>query len=59
MEALISLGRMVSEICFNSNGTFMKCFVERVPPALARSLNSSLRTFATWLAHNKNQIPLG
>lgn len=25
---------------------------------LARSLNPSLQTFATWLAHNKTRIPL-
>jgi len=27
-------------------------------PAFARSLNPSLQTFDTWLAHNKNRIPL-
>ena len=27
-------------------------------PAVARSLNPSLQTFETWLAHNKSRIPL-
>jgi len=44
---------------FQFKRDFHEVFCGARPPALARSLYPSLQTFATWLAHNKEQIPLG
>jgi len=43
---------------FQFKRDFHEVFCGARPPAVARSLNPSLQTFATWLAHNKDRIPL-
>ena len=44
---------------FHFKRDFHEVFCGARPPAVARSLNPSLQTFTTWLAHNKDRIPLG
>ncbi len=44
---------------FQFKRDFQEAFCGARPPSVARSLNPSLQTFATWLAHNKDRIPLG
>jgi uncharacterized protein YbjT (DUF2867 family) len=43
---------------FQFKRDFEEVFCGARPPSVARSLNPSLQTFATWLAHNKDRIPL-
>lgn len=43
---------------FQFKRDFHEVFCGARPPAVARRLNPSLQTFATWLAHNKDRIPL-
>lgn len=43
---------------FQFKRDFQEVFCEARPPSVARRLNPSLQTFATWLAHNKDRIPL-
>lgn len=43
---------------FQFKRDFQEVFCGARPPSVARSLNPSLQNFATWLAHNKNHIPL-
>ena len=43
---------------FQFKRDFQEVFCEARPPTVARRLNPSLQTFATWLAHNKDRIPL-
>ena len=43
---------------FHFKRDFHEVFCGVRPPSVARSLNPSLQTFATWLAHNKDRIPL-
>ncbi len=37
---------------------FNEAFCGPRDPSVARSLNPALQTFETWLARNKNRIPL-
>jgi uncharacterized protein YbjT (DUF2867 family) len=43
---------------FQFKRDFQEVFCEARPPSVARRLNPSLQTFATWLAHHKDRIPL-
>jgi uncharacterized protein YbjT (DUF2867 family) len=43
---------------FQFKRDFQEVFCGARPPSVARSLNPSLQTFATWLAHNKDRVPL-
>jgi len=43
---------------FQFKRDFEQVFCGARNPAVARSLNPSLQTFDTWLAHNKSRIPL-
>lgn len=43
---------------FQFNQDFSEAFCGARNPAVARSLNPSLQTFETWLAQNKQRIPL-
>jgi len=43
---------------FQFKRDFQEVFCGARSPEVARGLNPSLQTFATWLAHNKNRIPL-
>jgi uncharacterized protein YbjT (DUF2867 family) len=43
---------------FQFKRDFQQVFCGARNPAVARALNPALQTFDTWLAHNKNRIPL-
>ena len=43
---------------FQFKRDFQEVFCGPRDPSIARGLNPSLQTFETWLAHNKNRIPL-
>jgi uncharacterized protein YbjT (DUF2867 family) len=43
---------------FQFKRDFEEVFCGARPPSVARSLNPDLQTFATWLAQNKDRIPL-
>lgn len=47
------LGNMFQFTC-----EFNEAFCGPRDPSVARSLNPALQTFETWLARNKNRIPL-
>ena len=44
---------------FQFKRDFQEVFCGARPPSVAHSLNPSLQTFATWLDHNKDRVPLG